>query len=178
MPSLADALAMSSDRTERASTAARSRPTLMSEGVEAWPTTATRKRDIRGCRAVLVLKLKFCFQNTTGDSDGPCGCVASKSPGARLHPPFCGDVTFFYTVTAPPRPAPPRSAPPRAAPPCAAPPAPSLRSAACAALPLPRRLRRDASHRAAARGAASPGSASHRAAWPVRPCVSAPRAAL
>ena len=112
----------------------------MSEGAEAWPTTATRKRDIRGCRAVLVLKLKFCFQNTTGDSDGPCGCVASKSPGARLHPPFCGDVTFFYTVTAPPRPAPPRSAAPRAAPPCAAPPAQRRLRLACAQ----RRLRRDA----------------------------------
>jgi hypothetical protein len=70
---------------------------------------------------------------------------------------------------------------------CAAPPAPSLRlrSAACAALPpafaalpAPRRLRRDASRRAAARGAASPGSASHCAVWPVRPCVSALRAAL
>jgi hypothetical protein len=71
-----------------------------------------------------------------------------KTPGlrSRLRPPFYGDVTFyFYTVTAPPRPAPPRPAPPRAAPPraaapaqrrlrlaCAAPPAPSLRSAACA----------------------------------------------
>jgi hypothetical protein len=50
-----------------------------------------------------------------------------KSLGSRLRPPFYGDVTFFYTVTAPPRPAPPRSAPPRAAPP-----APSLRRAACA----------------------------------------------
>jgi hypothetical protein len=58
-----------------------------------------------------------------------------------------------------------------------APPAPSLRCAACAALPLPRRLRRDASRRdasrraasrrAAARGSASPGSAPHTA--PPRP---------
>jgi len=41
-----------------------------------------------------------------------------------------------------------------------------LRSAACAALPLPRRLRRDASRRDAARGAASRGSA---------PCTAPPR---
>ena len=67
----------------------------------------------------------------------------------------------------------------------------SLRSAACAALPAqrrlrraafaatpaPRRLRRDAcaatpqTRRAAARGAASPGSASHRVARPMRPCL-------
>jgi len=59
-----------------------------------------------------------------------------KSPGSRLRPPpsFYGDVTFFYTVTAPPRPAPPRSAPPRAAP-------PEPTASPCAALPhaaLPR----------------------------------------
>jgi hypothetical protein len=54
-----------------------------------------------------------------GDSDGLWLC-GLKSPGSRLRPPCFGDVTFFYTVTAPPRPAPPRSAPPRAAPPCAA----------------------------------------------------------
>jgi len=53
----------------------------------------------------------------------------------------------------------PRAAPPCAAPPCAAPPAPSLRSAACAALPLPRRLRRDAC-------AATPHAALPRAALP------------
>jgi hypothetical protein len=56
------------------------------------------------------------------------GCECGlKSPGLHLRPHFFGDVTFFYTVTAPPCPAPPRSAPPRAAPP-----APSLRCAACA----------------------------------------------
>jgi hypothetical protein len=102
-----------------------------------------------------------------------------KSPGSRLRLPFFGDVTFFYTATAPPalarrrlarrrQHARRRHARRRA---CAAPPAPSLRRAACAALPLPRRLRRDASRRAAARGDASPGSASHRAASPVRPCL-------
>ena len=68
-----------------------------------------------------------------------------------------------------------RAAPPRAASPaqrrlrlaCAAPPAPRcLCRAACAAPPAPRRL-----CCAAAPGAASPGSASHRAASPVRPCL-------
>ena len=88
-----------------------------------------------------------------------------KSPGSRLRPPFFGDVTFFYKVTALPRPAPPRSAPPptrgaatRSAA-CAAPPALSLRSAACAALPAPRRLRRDA--RDATPHAAPPRAAPH-----------------
>ena len=50
--------------------------------------------------------------------------VRPEEPGLTPgRPPFYGDVTFFYTVTAPPRPAPPRPAPPRAASPCAAPPA-------------------------------------------------------
>jgi len=93
-----------------------------------------------------------------------------KSPGSRLRPPFYGDVTFFYTVTAPPRPrAPPRrgavtrSAAMRGGA-CAAPPAQRRLRLACAAPPaqrclcrdalLPRRLRRNASRRDAARGAA------------------------
>ena len=63
---------------------------------------------------------------------------------------------------------------------CAAPPAPRCFCRdACAALPLPRRLRRDACRltprrltpRRRARRRASPGSASHRAASPVRPCL-------
>ena len=110
-----------------------------------------------------------------------------ESPGSRLRPSFFGDVTFFYTVTAPPRPAPPRAAPPRAAPPCAAPPAPSLqrrlRSAAFAATPLPRRLRRLTPHAAPPR-AAPPRPAPHRTAPPPSPAqrprreaVSPPRAA-
>jgi hypothetical protein len=121
------------------------------------------------------------------DPATPTGCAlwlcGLKSPVSRLRPPFYGDVTFFYTVTAPPR-----SAPPRAAPPCAAPPAPSLRSAACTALPLPRRLCRDASRRDAcaatphaatpARGAASRGSAPQPPRRLAREAVSPPRAAL
>ena len=90
-----------------------------------------------------------------------------KSPGSRLRLPFFGDVTFFYTATAPPalarrrlarrrQHARRRHARRRA---CAAPPAPSLRRAACAALPLPRRLRRAAC-------AATPHAAPPRAATP------------
>ena len=77
-----------------------------------------------------------------------------KSPGSRLHPPFFGDAIFFYTAMH-------RAAATRGAA-CAAPPAPSLRRAAFAATSAPRRLtpRR-----------LSPGSASHRLASPVRPCL-------
>jgi hypothetical protein len=135
-----------------------------------------------------------CLADPATPTDGLWLCGPGlKSPGSRLRPPFYGDVTFFYTVTAPPRPALPRSAPPRAAPPCAAPPvAPSLpqrrlRRAdlcrdACAATPrTPRRLRRDAcaprrlTLRCRARRCLARGSASHHAAWPLRRRVSAPR---
>jgi hypothetical protein len=88
----------------------------------------------------------------------------------RWHPI---DVTFFYTATAPPRPAPPRSAPPRAAPPAPR----RLRRAACAAPPAPRRLRR-AAHAAPPR-AAPPRPAPPRTAPPrPREAVSLRRAAL
>jgi len=68
------------------------------------------------------------------DPATPTGCECGlKSPGSRLRLPFFGDVTFFYTVTAPPRPAPRRlrrdasrfAATPHAAPPRAAPPRPA-----------------------------------------------------
>jgi hypothetical protein len=105
----------------------------------------------------------------TADGLWLCGL---KRPGSRLCPPFYGDVTFFsdlsffYTVFAPPRPAPPRSAPPRAAPPCAAPPAQRRLRLACAAPSAPRCLCRDASRRDASRRDASRGAASARAATP------------
>jgi hypothetical protein len=115
--------------------------------------------------------------------------VWPEEPGLTpLRPPFFGDVTFFYTRSlrrlarrrlARRRHARCCHARCRLRLACAAPPAPSLRCAACAALPLPRRLRRDALDRAAVRGSASPGSAPQRTPRRLaREAVSPPRAAL
>jgi hypothetical protein len=64
--------------------------------------------------------------------------VWPEEPGLTPAPPFFGDVTFFYTVTAPP---PPGAASPGAASLGAATRGAAMRGTACAAPPAQRRLR-------------------------------------
>ena len=114
------------------------------EGFRAPPSfgrqlEARQRAGRRAASESTVVDAPLATGSCIADPATPTGCECGlKSPGLHLRPHFFGDVTFFYTVTAPPRPAPP---------------APSLRSAACTALPLPRRLtpRRLTWHRLARR---------------------------
>ena len=97
MPSLADALAMSSARIAVASMAARSRPTLMSDGPEAWPTIATRRRYmLQGRHALRHTLVSFV--------GGPmrafvAGASAARHAGELARTVRCG-VGQFDAVTA------------------------------------------------------------------------------